>query len=362
MAEWTVRVDQLSVLAQTMEQCTHTLQEICGNVNMVRGSLQFRLRNGAVLDRNLQALCQQIEQEAKKNNQLSAAMRHAACQYQTAENKLSGTGTAVKWAEDLGSQGDSENAQDKEDESKALDILKILFKFMGRTGDIATIITALYDGKGEDVVSGLIKLLGNGVKAVKEADNVTKWAKNFFEVTLKTPAELLDSIKIETVKEFLFGKNAKPCTVAGTVIGWAGTAVASLIGNAERLSKADADYWVHMVTSTVVETGVKIVEGAAVKWAVTAAVGAVGAAVGVAGAPAWAIGAVTVGTTLLIDWGLNYLAQRVTGDTEIKWTQAVSDWVYEKGKTAAGWAKETADKAGKAISNAWGSFCSWVRG
>lgn len=369
MAEWTVRVDQLSVLAQTMEQCAHTLQEIGSNVNMVRGSLQFRLRNGAVLDRNLQALCQQIEQEAKKNKQLSAAMRQTARQYQNTENKLSGTGTAVKWAEDLAGQGDSESTQDKENELKALDILKILFKFMGRVGDTATIITALYEGKNGEAIGGMIKLLGNGVKAVKEADNVTKWAKNFFEVTKKTPAEFLNSAKIESVQEFFFGKNAKPCTVAGTVIGWAGTAVASLIGNAERLSKADADYWAHVITTTAIETGAKIVEVAAVKWAATVTVGAfsamagaAGAAVGVAGAPVWAVGAVAAGATLLIDWGLNSLARKVTGNTEIKWTQAVGDWVYEKGKDAVGWAKETANKAGKAISNAWGSFCSWVGG
>lgn len=88
MAEWTVRVDQLSVLAQTMEQCAHTLQEIGSNVNMVRGSLQFRLRNGAVLDRNLQALCQQIEQEAKKSANMTNGMRSAAQAYSKTENKL----------------------------------------------------------------------------------------------------------------------------------------------------------------------------------------------------------------------------------------------------------------------------------
>lgn len=88
MAEWTVQADQLSALAQTMERCAHTLQEISSNVNTVRSSLQFRLGNGVVLNRNLQALCWQIEQEAKKSTSMANGMRSAAQAYSRAENKL----------------------------------------------------------------------------------------------------------------------------------------------------------------------------------------------------------------------------------------------------------------------------------
>ena len=110
---------------------------------------------------------------------------------------------------------------------------------------------------------------------------------------------------------------------------WAFQLVESAIDNYKEHGRLSSRFF----EETGVETVINVAEGALVYAVTGAAIGAAVAALGVS-APAWAVGAAAVGVGLALDWGINALVRRVTGNPKADWKESVSDFVCDTGEKA----------------------------
>ncbi len=253
---------------------------------------------------------------------------------------------------ETGSQAPSASA-DVSEPTKSLFGWSELWKFVGEGGIVGSLISTI----GQQITGGTTptpkRVLQVLKGATKTGERIAKglsetsfdWKRLVgFNVAINadTPSNYILALKEESLK-YSFGNAKNTAGKTAVACKWAGSILTVLtVGYDNWTSEGDKDNSLgRKIGETAIESTVKIGGGMLISAGVTAGL----AALGVVGAPAIAVGAATVGISLI----LNKVSEAITGKDI---AENVSDFVFdvlpEIGKNIG----NALDSAGKAIGNA----------
>lgn len=319
---------------QTLER---ELRALSQDVENVRSGLRYKISGQEAINARLREAMGQINKESESARVLRLGLEQIINRYEQTEKgnfeRIQAEKTSVQNGDGSGSvqSGTDSNDDLKFDFPEMLK--KLLFKSIGPFGIVIPGIEGLVNGKPGDALSKLFDLIGKGGEQVIDAnadwfEDLFGWSKNGLKITDEMP-EFLDELGDFSSKGKAFG----------TIAGWGASLVDSLFKNTEEFGK---DGWTtgRFWGETVIETGIDILEGAAIATAVGAGIVAV-----FGSAPALAIGGATVVATMAVDWGLNNIVSWATNGAQTDWKEAVSDLICDT-------TEKIADGVGKVVTKA----------
>lgn len=322
MARIYIEPSRAKRIAQDEMDLSRALKALSQEVDSIRGNMRYKIAGRAQIAERLRQVSEQIAAEAGAARNMSNGMRQVVTWYEQTENGNRDRQVAEKTSVRKDAGGTSFDWGG---------LLKKLFgTFLGPFG----IIMDMPDGGAGSLLKYAFAGIGSITDVVgAEGTTVPEWLKDLFG---------FKTVEFTSFKDTFLGKLGKFDSAAntiGTVVNWAGKFVDSFVKNAEEFA---GDWCARFWEETFTETIIKGVEGAAITAGVAAVIGS---------APAIAIGAVAVGATMLLDWGLDSLVSWATNGSETSWVEHVSDRICDGIDALRETVGPAVERAGQVISD-----------
>ncbi len=324
MARIYIEPSRAKRIAQDEMDLSRALKALSQEVDSIRGNMRYKIAGRAQIAERLRQVSEQIAAEAGAARNMSNGMRQVVTWYEQTENGNRDRQVAEK------------TSVQEDSESVVSDLLQIIGKLikpvLGPYALLTTIPDILNDKPGS-FAKFLFEAIGGGTKIVAAKGGTTvEWLKNLFKLTANT--KTWDEAFWDKLGQF----DSVPHAI-GTIANWATKLIDSFVKNNEEFS---GEWCPRFWEETVTEAGLKLLEGAAVTAGVVAVIGS---------APEIAIGAIAVGATMLLDWGLDSLVSWATNGSETSWVEHVSDRICDGIDTLRETVGPAVERAGQAISD-----------
>ena len=337
MAEFWVKSSQMKQYANDLERYTQKLYQYSEEIERISNSLSFNIGSNQSVARGLRKVSYDISEEAKANRNMANGLKEIARRYKATEEGICAH-AVIGWgnAASSGSTSNPDSGSGSESKSTAERIDDIIYKMLtsaaGPIGAGVDIIRNGIEGNAGNVISNLISQAGGVIKNIDGGK--IDWG------------ELFDAGKYKgnPLKNAL-GKYVDFSSVKNgisTACNWAAALIESGYDNFKEFGEFTGRFW----GETVTETLIKAAEGIAVG----AGIGAIVTALGVS-APVWAVGAVTAGVTVAVDWALDSLVEWATKGSQTSLVEAASDFVCDTGEKVGEFISDTGEKVGEFISD-----------
>lgn len=340
------------------EALERSLRSLYQDVTGVRNGLRYKISGREAISVRLREAAGQISREADSAKAMRKALEQVIRQYENTEKGNLDRVKAEKTTVQQGGSGGGGARQDAGPKPFSWTdlLLKELATVVGPFGFLVTGGQKLVEGKWPEAVNEFLKSLGKGASSIIGKPKA-EWAENLFGLT-----------RMETAPGFWksLGDFSSVGKAVGTVTKWATTILDRGIKNFREFGEnawTNARFW----GETFIESGIKLVEGAAI----SAVVG--GAAVAIFGNPvSLGVAAATVGLTAIVDWGLDGIVSWATNGAQTDWVEAATDFliddvgpaikkgvdtVVDAGKTVIKKGAEVVSNIGKGLSG----ICKWGR-
>lgn len=279
---------------------------------------------------------------------LCDAGEQAMLEYYNCEKSIAGSGDSKKFSEIEKTRSNIEVDWKP--------ILSIIGQFGIMGGTMDALFSAANDPKA--IGKSVTKLVGNGAKVASKISDgklIDIWGTSTVDAIgfSENLAVKLDGYIINNpYNSSNMSVAAKNAANVGAVAKWCGVAVSGMLNFAENVEEYNADFsnprlYAETLGETAVDVGLGIFVGAAV------------AALAGASAPVWAVGVVSTGVVLGLDWvsekifeeGFSELVSDVVWDA----TEAVGSAVQKAGEFIGDAVSATANR----ISAGWNKLKSW---
>lgn len=331
MARIYIEPSRAKRIAQDEMDLSRALKALSQEVDSIRGNMRYKIAGRAQIAERLRQVSEQIAAEAGAARNMSNGMRQVVTWYEQTENGNRDRQVAEK------------TSVQKDSDGAFFDLAGLFKKLFGTLLGPFGIIMDMPDGGAGSLLKYALDGIGSITDVVgAEGTTVPAWLKDLFG---------LNEMKFTSFKDTFFGKLGKFDSAAntiGTVVNWAGKFVDSFVKNAEEFA---GDWCARFWEETVTETIIKGVEGAAITAGVSSVIAGICTAAGVACPPALAVGAIAVGATMLLDWGLDSLVSWATNGSETSWVEHVSDRICDGIDTLRETVGPAVERAGQAISD-----------
>lgn len=312
MAHIYIEPSRAKHIAQDEMELSRTLKALSQEVDSIRGNMRYKIAGRAQIAERLRQVSEQIAAEAGAARNMGNGLQQIVTWYEKTENGNRDRQAADKTKVRQGTGG------------LPFDWGKLLEKGLGTIlgpFGIITNIPDILDGEIGSMPKHVLDGIGSITDVLSaEGGTAGKWLKDLFG---------LNPMEFTSFEDTFLGKLGKFDSTAntiGTVVNWGAKLVDSFVKNAEEFGgNWCARFW----EETITETGIKIVEGAAVTAGVSAAVAGICTAVGVAFPPALVVGVAVAGATALLDWGLDNVVSWATNGSETSWIEHVSDRICD---------------------------------
>lgn len=346
MAKILIEPAKAKLVLNQQSSLENTLNRLAQDVDSVRGALRFQIAGQQNITQCLRDAAEQISRESQSTQSMRSGLEQIITRYEQAERDNAGRvvaeKTAIQSTANVGGTQQTGSSENTEDTSNWWDnwgsvfpdlLIKELANLVGPFGFLFTGGQKLLDGKWDKALLEVIKSAGKGSKLLIDGPSVS-WFKDIVGLTDYTNKGFL--------KELLGDYSTVGKGIASGV-KWVTTIADRMISNAKE-GLSTARFW----GETVLETAIKVGEGALINWGV----GLVAAAV-CSNPISLGVSAAAVGVTFLVDWGLDGLTKLVTNGEKTEWVDAVGDWIIDDVGPAIGKAadklKDAAVKTGEAI-------------
>lgn len=294
MAQFTVKTDIAKAQADAEQRWALELDKYAGSVRRIADNLPFSSSKKAEIQSRINAVADRIEEQSESLQAMGRAIDGIMNSYEKAEERALPSKVSVRWVDTA---------------DKALEFVYKGFSSPA-AGPLGTLISLVHnDMKGNTgkEISDFIKLAGGTIKNWNGSG--INW-RDWFGLNTSTKTPWQSAIG----KYFDFSSVKKGISSA---CSWASTLIERGFSNYDEFGNFGARFW----EETIVETGIKVVEGVAISWA---------AATGVSAAPAVIVGIVSAGVTVAVDAGLNALVRWKTENAEAEWLEVASDFISDK--------------------------------
>lgn len=255
-------MSELVVKPSVMNRCVNSEQDIAKKLNnladkitSIQKNLDFSVRSRAKIDYQLTALAKVSRKNSKNSEQLARILGEAVGVYNSAENKVQGNikTSIAKKSDKSGGLFDNKDKDNKVDLDYK-DVLKRIFKVIGKTGVSGNIIKAissffLGDGSFKDYGKAAIDLIGSIGKAYKSTivSSTAKWGSRFLTL-VEEGVENAEEFNYDFSNPRMYGETAVETL---TKIGGA-AAIAALAGTPA---------WAGVLVYEAVDFGVEYITG-----------------------------------------------------------------------------------------------------
>lgn len=344
---WVEPAKARATLSQ-QEALAKTLASLYQDVNGIRSGLRYKISGREAISARLRDAAGQISKEAESTRALRAALEQAVGLYEKTEKGNLDRVKAEKTSIQQGGSGATSSTQTGGQSDSAPKgfswsdlVLKELATVLGPFGVLITGGQKALEGKWPEAVNELFKSIGKGASAIIGKPKA-EWANSLFGLTEMTKAPSFWKG---------LGDFSSVGKAVGTVTKWGTTIADRLIKNVKEFGE---DAWTsgRFWGETVIESGIKLAEGAAIN----ALVGA--AAVAIFGNPvSIGVTAAAVGVTMLVDWGLDSIVSWATGGAQTDWVEAATDFLIDDVGPAI---KNAVDKGVEVVKDAGGKIINAV--
>lgn len=323
------------------EKLSKLLEGLSQDVDNIRGNLRYKISGKEQISARLAEVVQQIRKESNSVKALSSGLEQIISQYVQTEDANRDRLAADK-ASSVQESGGETGTQQEED-SVWDDLLEeIIGAILGPFGFL-TDTSGLLDGGLADFTTYLLGGIGSITELISTEGVEAEWLKELFG---------LNPMESVSVKGGFWDELANFDSVTegiGTAVGW----LTELIGSGvENFAEFGGDWCARFWEETLVESGIKIAEGAAVTAGVSAVVTGVCAAAGVACPPALVIGVAAAGIGVVLDLGLDSIVSWATNGSCTSWVEGASDLICDGIDAIREGVGTLAEKTGQAVEKA----------
>lgn len=347
---------------QELEKVLKTLYQETLNV---RSGLSFKIAGQEAISARLKDAADQLNKESSSTHSLYSGLEQIIARYEQTENanveRLGAEKTSVQQGSNAQASADSGTEDVKFDWADFF--TSELANLVGPFGFLFTGGKKFLENDWAGGVNEVLQSLGKVIKIKADGTDVS-W-KDAVLKSFKDNFDKFDYESYEFNKEFFKQDFLKKLTeaedpgnmtkgeLAGTAVKWGTTFIDRFLKNKEEFG---ADNWSgRFWAETGLETGIKLFEGAAISTGVGMAAAGIGSAIAaIVGAPvaipAVAVGAATIGVSMLVDWGLNKIVEVATGGARTDWLELATDGILDGAEWVGSKVSEGIEWAGNKIS------------